>query len=66
MLNQDVSHPPHLPTDFESLKEFERVQAQEEYRRRHVHFFYLGLTQRFNKRDWVALEDDVHILKRLA
>ena len=57
--------PPHLPTDFKSLNEFERAQAQEEYRRRHAHFFYLGFTQkRFNKRHWVALEDNVDIPRR--
>lgn len=40
--------PPQLPDDFESMDEDERAREQEQFRRRHVHFFYLGFTQRMN------------------
>lgn len=56
--------PPHPPAHLESLDEFERTQAQEEFRRRHVHFFYLGFTQRLNQRHWRAIEDEIDILRR--
>jgi hypothetical protein len=56
--------PPRLPIDFDSLNEFERSQACEEFRRRHVHFFYLGFTQKFNQQHWRALEEETDILRR--
>ncbi|KAF1348371.1 kinase-like protein [Lizonia empirigonia] len=56
--------PPRLPVDLDSLGEFERAQAREEFRRRQVHFFYLGFTQRFNQRHWRALEEETDLLRR--
>lgn len=56
--------PPQLPDDFGSMDEDERVRAQEQFRRRHVHFFYLGFTQRMNKPHWHALEQETGLLKR--
>jgi hypothetical protein len=56
--------PPRLPIDLESLNEFERAQAWEEFRRRHVHFFYLGFTQKFNQEHWRALEEETDLLRR--
>ncbi|KAF2130129.1 hypothetical protein P153DRAFT_231335 [Dothidotthia symphoricarpi CBS 119687] len=58
--------PPHNPdpAHLDSLDDIERIQAQEEFRRRHVHFFYLGFTQRFNQRHWRALDEETDLLKR--
>jgi hypothetical protein len=36
--------PPRLPIDLDSLDEAQRAQAHEQFRRRQVHFFYLGFT----------------------
>ncbi|KAF1917508.1 kinase-like domain-containing protein [Ampelomyces quisqualis] len=56
--------PPRLPDDCDSMDEDERASAREQFRRRHVHFFYLGLTQRFNEPHWHALEQETDLLKR--
>jgi hypothetical protein len=56
--------PPQLPAQLDSLDEFERARAQEQYRRRHVHFFYLGFTQKFNERHWRALVEETDIIRR--
>ncbi|KAJ4994062.1 hypothetical protein SVAN01_00539 [Stagonosporopsis vannaccii] len=56
--------PPRLPDDLGSLDDFQRAQAQEEHRRRQVHFFYLGFTQRLNQRHWRALEQETDLLRR--
>ncbi|KAF2118671.1 kinase-like domain-containing protein [Lophiotrema nucula] len=56
--------PPQLPNDFDSMGDEDRVRVQEQYRRRHVHFFYLGFTQRMNDRHWHALEHESGLLKR--
>ncbi|KAH7128505.1 kinase-like domain-containing protein [Dendryphion nanum] len=56
--------PPQLPDDFESLDEDERLEAQEQFRRRHVHFFYLGFTQQMNEPHWHALNQETGLLKR--
>jgi aminoglycoside phosphotransferase (APT) family kinase protein len=53
-----------LPEDFESMDEDDRAIAQEAFRRRHTHFFYLGFTQRLNESHWHALEQDPDLLKR--
>ncbi|KAF2258095.1 hypothetical protein CC78DRAFT_587545 [Lojkania enalia] len=55
---------PQLPDNFESMDEDERARAQEQFRRRHVHFFYLGFTQRMNEPHWHALEQETGLLKR--
>ncbi|KAH8724530.1 kinase-like domain-containing protein [Phaeosphaeriaceae sp. PMI808] len=56
--------PPQLPDDFTSMDEEDRAFAQEQFRRRHIHFFYLGFTQRMNKFHWSALEQETGLLKR--
>jgi hypothetical protein len=56
--------PPRLPMDLNSLDEFERSQACEQFRRRHVHFFYLGFTQKFNLPHWRALEEETDLIRR--
>lgn len=55
--------PPQLPEDFGSTNESERTRALEQFRRRHVHFFYLGFTQRMNEPHWRALEQTASLLK---
>ncbi|PSN60403.1 hypothetical protein BS50DRAFT_604702 [Corynespora cassiicola Philippines] len=56
--------PPKLPADINAMEESERAEAYEKYQRRHVHFFYLGFTQRLNGRHWAALEEGTNVLKR--
>ncbi|KAI8941205.1 hypothetical protein NX059_002443 [Plenodomus lindquistii] len=56
--------PPQLPAGFESLGESERSEANEHFRRRHIHFYYLGFTQRLNQGHWHALKEDTDILRR--
>jgi hypothetical protein len=56
--------PPRLPTDIDSLDEFDRARVREQFRRRHVHFYYLGFTQKFNQQHWRALEEETDILRR--
>lgn len=56
--------PPQLPADLQSMEEAECAKALENFRRRHVHFFYLGFTQRLNPQHWRALEQDLDIFKR--
>jgi len=56
--------PPQFPDDFESMDEDERVRAQKKFRRWHVHFFYLGFTQRMNEPHWRALKQETGLLKR--
>lgn len=58
-----VFSPPRLSDNIESLDDVERAQAFEEFRRRHVHFFYVGFTQNFNERHWRALEPNADLLK---
>ena len=41
--------PPRLPDNLESLDEDEQAKAHEKFRRRHLHFYYLGFTQRMNE-----------------
>ncbi|KAH7087401.1 kinase-like domain-containing protein [Paraphoma chrysanthemicola] len=56
--------PPQLPSDLDPMNEGDRNRAQEEFRRRQVHFFYLRFTQRLNDRHWRALESPGNILTR--
>jgi len=56
--------PPHLPDDFESMDDEEQAYAQEQFRRRHVHFFYLGFTQKVNEPHWDAIELETGMLRR--
>ncbi|KAF1963490.1 kinase-like protein [Byssothecium circinans] len=56
--------PPQLPHDLESMDTDDQARVREQFRRRHVHFFYLGFTQRLNEPHWRALEHDTGLLKR--
>jgi hypothetical protein len=56
--------PPRLPDNLESMDEEEKAEELELFRRRHVHFFYLGFTQRMNEPHWKALEQEGGLLKR--
>jgi hypothetical protein len=46
---------PKLPDNFGSLSFEEREQEQEVYRKRQLHFFYLGATRQSNRRHFDAL-----------
>jgi hypothetical protein len=56
--------PPQLPDDLESMEEYKRARELEIFRRRHVHFFYLGFTQQMNEPHRYALEQEASFLKR--
>lgn len=56
--------PPKLPEDLDEMDEDDRLAELDQYRRRHLHFFYLGLTQRFNDLHWRAIEQRTTLLKR--
>lgn len=55
---------PQLPDDIDSMDEDDHASAQEQFHRRHVHFFYLGFTKRMNEPHWNALEQEIGLLKR--
>lgn len=57
--------PPKLPEKLEEMNGHERSAALEQFRRRHLHFYYLGFTQRFNPSHFHALTyEGSHLLKR--
>ena len=56
--------PPRLPNDLDRMDEDDRLAELEQYRRRHLHFFYLALTQRFNDLHWRAIKQRTNLLKR--
>ncbi|RMD44905.1 hypothetical protein DV735_g23, partial [Chaetothyriales sp. CBS 134920] len=56
--------PPKLPDDLEQMDDEEHAEALEQYRRRHLHFFYLGFTQRFNQPHFEVLDRRTDILTR--
>jgi hypothetical protein len=45
---------PKLPDDLQSMDKSARARAEEQYRRRHIHFWYLALTQKLNEQHWRA------------
>jgi hypothetical protein len=47
--------PPRLPPNFENLDTNEKDREMELYRRRQVHFFYIGFTDRLNKPHFRAM-----------
>lgn len=55
--------PPQLPDDFESMFGDERSKAYEQFRRRHVHYFYLAFTQAINEPHWQVFEQEASLLK---
>ncbi|KAM5453108.1 hypothetical protein MaudCBS49596_002884 [Microsporum audouinii] len=57
--------PPKLPDNLDEMSLHERSSALEMFRRRHLHFYYLGFTQRFNPCHFSALNSDSsQLLKR--
>ena len=45
---------PKLSDDLQSMDKTARARAEEQYRRRHIHFWYLALTQKLNEQHWRA------------
>jgi hypothetical protein len=45
---------PKLPDDLQSMDKSARARAEEQYRRRHIHFWYLALTRQLNEQHWRA------------
>jgi aminoglycoside phosphotransferase (APT) family kinase protein len=45
---------PKLPDDLQSMDKTARARAEEQYRRRHIHFWYLALTRQLNEQHWRA------------
>ncbi|KAH0842096.1 phosphotransferase family protein [Fonsecaea pedrosoi] len=56
--------PPKLPENLAEMDDEERSEALERFRRRHLHFFYLGFTQRFNKAHYEILDRRTDLLTR--
>ncbi|KAI1937474.1 hypothetical protein LOZ57_006594 [Ophidiomyces ophidiicola] len=57
--------PPKLSDSLDEMSPHGRSAALEQFRRRHLHFYYLGFTQRFNPCHFNALDSDSsHLLKR--
>ncbi|KAF3484439.1 protein kinase subdomain-containing protein [Arthroderma uncinatum] len=50
--------PPKLPDNLDEMSPAKRSAALETFRRRHLHFYYLGFTQRFNPDHFNALDLD--------
>jgi hypothetical protein len=48
---------PRLPEDFGALSESDKEYEMELYRRRQVHYFYVGFTSRYNKPYFNALQN---------
>jgi hypothetical protein len=46
---------PRLPENFDDLEESEKIIARETYRKRQVHYFYVGYTERHNKIHFEAI-----------
>lgn len=56
--------PPKLPEALAEMNEQQRAEALEKFRRRHLHFFYLGFTQRLNPAHFEALDRRMDLLTR--
>ena len=56
--------PPKLPDDIDEMDDEERAEAMERFRRRHLHFFYLGFTQKLNPAHFEALDRRMDLLTR--
>lgn len=46
---------PELPSNFKSMTEDEKQEEMERYRRRQVHYFYIGFTSKLNKPHFHAM-----------
>jgi hypothetical protein len=47
---------PRLPENFDDLEESEKISALETYRKRQLHYFYIGYTERHNKIHFQAID----------
>lgn len=56
--------PPKLPENLAAMNDDEYAEAMETFRRRHLHFFYLGFTQRFNEAHFEILDRRTDLLTR--
>ena len=63
--DESVSHfrPPKLAPDIDQMEPAERAITMEQYRKRHLHFFYLGFTKKLNEDHFRAAEGP-NLLKR--
>lgn len=57
------NRPPKLPENFESLSDEDKAEQKEIYRRRQLHFFYLGHTSRINRRHYNAIRIDPYMYR---
>lgn len=48
---------PRLPENFDDLEESEQASALETYRKRQMHYFYVGFTERHNKLHFEAIAE---------
>jgi hypothetical protein len=55
--------PPKLPDDFETMTDDEKERETETYRRRQVHYFYLGFSSRKNPLHFDAMSSSSLILR---
>ncbi|EXJ82365.1 hypothetical protein A1O3_06178 [Capronia epimyces CBS 606.96] len=56
--------PPELPDNLAEMDDDEYAEASERFRRRHLHFFYLGFTQQLNPAHFEALDRRTDLLTR--
>lgn len=56
--------PPKLPENLAEMDDEEHAEELEKFRRRHLHFFYLGFTQRFNLAHFEVLDRRTDLLTR--
>ncbi|KAK6365426.1 hypothetical protein LTR64_008795 [Lithohypha guttulata] len=56
--------PPQLPSNLAEMDNEEQAEVLERFRRRHLHFFYLGFTQRFHPAHFEALNRRTDLLTR--
>jgi hypothetical protein len=57
---------PKLPPDLDEMDEGARNNALEQYRRRHLHFYYVAFSERFNPGHHEALDLPTNLLIRKA
>ncbi|OJD22272.1 hypothetical protein ACJ73_06381 [Blastomyces percursus] len=64
--NSEDFQPPKLPENFDSLTESEKEEEEDLYRRRQLHYFYLGFTNRNNRLHFRAMRSyDLVVRNRL-
>jgi hypothetical protein len=55
---------PHLPESFDAMNDADQAEALEQYRRRHLHYYYFVATYKFNKPHYDALLTDSALPKQ--